>query len=78
MRQSKRSRYCDSMATCTNRTWEALEALYPKVSPGGFVIVDDYILPPCRAAVDEYRSRHGIVAALQEVDGAAVYWQKEG
>ena len=59
-------------------TWEALEALYPKVSPGGFVIVDDYILPPCRAAVDEYRSRHGIVAALQEVDGAAVYWQKEG
>jgi O-methyltransferase len=57
-------------------TIEALDALYHKVSPGGFVIVDDFILPPCRKAVEEFRARHGINDALQEVDGAAVYWQK--
>ena len=57
-------------------TIEALDALYHKVSPGGFVIVDDFILPPCRKAVEEFRARHGIDDALQEVDGAAVYWQK--
>jgi O-methyltransferase len=56
-------------------TWEALTALYAKVSPGGFVIIDDYILPACRQAVDEFRRVHSIAAPLQEVDGAAVYWE---
>jgi glycosyltransferase involved in cell wall biosynthesis len=57
-------------------TIEALDALYHKVTPGGFVIVDDFILPACRKAVEEFRARHGINDELQEVDGAAVYWQK--
>ena len=42
-------------------TLEVLTHLYPKVSDGGWVIVDDYrILPPCRLAVDQYRSEHNI------------------
>jgi glycosyltransferase involved in cell wall biosynthesis len=57
-------------------TIQALDALYHKVSPGGFVIIDDYILPACRKAVDEFRARHGINEEMQEVDGAAVFWQK--
>ena len=57
-------------------TIQALDALYHKVSPGGFVIIDDYILPACRKAVDEFRARLGINDEMQEVDGAAVFWQK--
>jgi O-methyltransferase len=53
----------------------ALDALYHKVSPGGFVIVDDYLLAPCAKAVDDFRSRRGISEPLHEVDGAAVWWQ---
>jgi len=56
-------------------TMEALEALYDKVSPGGVVIVDDYILPACKQAIDDFRARRGIDAPLVEVDGAAVYWR---
>jgi len=56
-------------------TMETLEALYAKVSPGGFVIVDDYLLAPCAQAVNDYRERHGITAPLHEVDGAAVWWR---
>lgn len=42
-------------------TWQALEYLYPKVSPGGFVIVDDFgAIQACRAAVEDYRARHDI------------------
>jgi len=59
-------------------TIEALEALYPKMSPNGFVIVDDYILPACRQAVDDFRKASGITASLEEVDGAAVYWRVPG
>jgi hypothetical protein len=57
-------------------TWEALEALYHKVSPGGFIIVDDYILPACARAIEDWRAQERITAPLQEIDGAAVFWQK--
>ncbi|MGF6768178.1 hypothetical protein P3T18_000648 [Paraburkholderia sp. GAS199] len=55
----------------------ALESLYPRLSPGGFVIVDDYGLPTgCARAVDEYRALHAIAAPLVQVDRQAVYWRK--
>lgn len=57
-------------------TIQALDALYIKLSPGGYVIVDDYILEPCRKAVDYFRAKHGITARLEPVDGAAVFWRK--
>jgi hypothetical protein len=34
-----------------------LEALYPVLMPGGVLIIDDYPLPGCRQAVDEYFDR---------------------
>ncbi|HXF98340.1 MAG TPA: TylF/MycF/NovP-related O-methyltransferase [Gaiellaceae bacterium] len=55
----------------------ALEALYPKLSSGGYVIVDDYALETCRAAVDDYRERHSITEELGSVDWTGVYWRKE-
>ncbi|PZQ75694.1 MAG: macrocin O-methyltransferase [Variovorax paradoxus] len=57
-------------------TIQTLDALYAKVSVGGYVIVDDYILQGCRRAVDDFRRDHRIEDALHEIDGAAVYWQK--
>jgi hypothetical protein len=49
-------------------TWDALAARYPKVSAGGFVIVDDYhCIPACRRAVDEYCQREGIAAPLEAI-----------
>lgn len=51
--------------------------LEPKVSSGGFVIIDDYELLPCREAVDAYRKAHGITAPMQDIDGRAVYWRKD-
>lgn len=60
-------------------TMVALEALYHKLSVGGYVIVDDYsALPACKDAVDEFRAREGITDPLLPVDWAAVYWQRSG
>lgn len=57
-------------------TMDALNALYHKVSSGGFVIVDDYgSTPNCRAAVDEFRSSRGVNAQIHNIDGLGVYWQ---
>ncbi|SAL05619.1 Mycinamicin III 3''-O-methyltransferase [Caballeronia arationis] len=57
-------------------TIQTLDALYSKVSVGGFVIVDDYILEGCRKAVDDFRRDHKIDDKLEEIDGAAVFWRK--
>lgn len=60
-------------------TLDALESLYPKVSTGGFVIVDDYgCVPACKLAVDGFRERHGITATLEVVDWTGVLWRKIG
>ncbi|MBV8466930.1 MAG: TylF/MycF family methyltransferase [Burkholderiales bacterium] len=58
-------------------TWDALKHLYPKLSPGGFVIVDDYFsFPVCQEAVDAYRMRHRIQEPLVRIDEYSVYWRK--
>ncbi|MET9661209.1 TylF/MycF family methyltransferase [Streptomyces sp. NPDC006510] len=57
-------------------TMDALVNLYPRLSPGGYVIVDDYVLPPCSEAVETYRRKHGITEPLQPIDGVAMFWQR--
>jgi O-methyltransferase len=58
-------------------TMDALTNLYPKLSTGGFVIVDDYgSVEACRQAITDFRSKHGITAPLLETDWAEVYWRK--
>ena len=58
-------------------TIQALDALYPKVSPGGFVIIDDYgALEPCSRAVEDYREAHGISEPITDIDGTGVFWQR--
>lgn len=59
-------------------TWVALESLYDKVPVGGYVIIDDYGLDQCRAAVDEFRAQRGIVDPLERVDWTGAYWRRAG
>lgn len=60
-------------------TMDALTALYPKVSPGGYMIIDDYgIVAGCRKAVEDYREAQGIRDPIRDIDGWGVFWQKAG
>ncbi|HXU42741.1 MAG TPA: TylF/MycF/NovP-related O-methyltransferase [Burkholderiales bacterium] len=57
-------------------TMDAL-TLYAKLSPGGFVIVDDYnFLEACNAAIDDFRKQHGIAAAITKIEGGGAFWRK--
>jgi hypothetical protein len=55
-----------------------LEALHDKVSPGGYVIVDDYALRGCRDALHEYFAERGVSYHLVEIAGGGgpVYYRK--
>ena len=58
-------------------TIDALDALYPKLSPGGFCIVDDYVSHSgARQAVDDYRKKHGITEPIEAIDWAGAFWRR--
>lgn len=60
-------------------TMDALTALYNKVSPGGYVIVDDYASwDGCKKAVDEFRNETAIDAPIHRIDQHAIYWRVPG
>jgi hypothetical protein len=58
-------------------TYQILDNLYPRVSPGGYLIIDDYhTLTECRQAVHDYLSATRRNVQLKEIDADAVFWQK--
>ena len=58
-------------------TMDGLRNLYDKVSPGGFIIVDDYgCVAGCKAAVTDFRRERGITEPIEDIDGWGVYWRK--
>jgi hypothetical protein len=71
----------DTLPTLADRTWSVirldgdlyestingLEYLYPNLSPGGYVIVDDYGMAMCRKAVHDYRDENGIEEEMRPI-----------
>ena len=60
-------------------TLDALAHLYPRLTPGGVVLFDDWKLPLARRAAEEYRRSNGITAEIRFLPGtvdAQAYWVK--
>lgn len=56
----------------------ALETLYNKLVPGGYVIIDDYgaEIFNCREAVEDFRSKNNITAPMEKMGAYPVAWRK--
>jgi len=58
-------------------TMDSLVNLYPKLSVGGYIIIDDYSeIASCSQAADDFRRSNGITTPVVPVDTCAVYWKK--
>jgi O-methyltransferase len=63
-------------------TIQVLDALYAKVSPGGFVIIDDYgMIPGCDRAVEDFRRNFPVTEPLEIIGYVGdkplgAYWRK--
>ena len=58
-------------------TMDCLSALYDRVSPGGYIIIDDYgILPCCANAVTDFRRARHIDEPIERIDSIGVFWRK--
>jgi len=59
-------------------TLDALTNLYDGVSPGGYVVIDDYgILGSCRKAVHDFLDARGLAPSIEPIDGPGVWWRKD-
>jgi O-methyltransferase len=84
----------DTLAHLSGRPWSlirvdadtykatklALEALYPALAMGGYVVLDDYFhpwLPECRRAVDDFRAERGIEEPIHQIDWNGGRWRRE-
>lgn len=53
-----------------------LEYLYQKISKGGYIVIDDYILTGCKKAVDEYLAKYNLNPTIIPVaENGPVFWQ---
>jgi O-methyltransferase len=60
-------------------TMDALTALFDKLSPGGYVIVDDYhTWPACKAAVTDFCAARKIAPDIQRIDASGAFWRVPG
>jgi hypothetical protein len=58
-------------------TMDGLSNLYPKLSVGGYVIVDDYnVIAGCKKAIHDYRDSNRIEDPIRDIDGSGVFWQR--
>lgn len=58
-------------------TMDSLNNLYHKLSPGGFLIIDDYFgVPTCKKAIDDFRKEHNITEEIYTIDWTGAYWRK--
>lgn len=58
-------------------TMDSLTNLYPKLSRGGYVIIDDFDdLNACRLAVMDYRQKNNIKEEIIKIDSRGAYWKR--
>lgn len=57
-------------------TMDSLTNLYPKLSVGGYLIIDDFGLPGCNQAVRDFRESNGITDPIEVIDWTGVFWKK--
>jgi O-methyltransferase len=82
----------DTLPTVSDRRWavvrldgdmyqstmDALTNLYENLSIGGYLIVDDYALEPCRLAIHDFREEHDITDEIRHIDWTGIFWKKGG
>jgi O-methyltransferase len=57
-------------------TMDGLRNLYPQLSIGGYLIVDDFGFENCRTAVEDFRREHGIREEIERVDWVGAFWRR--
>ena len=59
-------------------TYVSLTSLYDRLSPGGYVLIDDYnCYPSCKQAVADFAAERRLSFKIEEVDWTGAFWRKD-
>jgi Macrocin-O-methyltransferase (TylF) len=61
--------------TAVRDVLDVLDVLYPRLVPGGIVVVDGLLDPATCRAVEAYRARHGIETPFERSGAAHAHWR---
>jgi O-methyltransferase len=82
----------DTLPQLTHRAWAlvrldgdsysatqvGLRCLYPSLSRGGYIVIDDYnVVEGCRRAVNDFRREYDITEPIEKVDWMCVRWRRQ-
>lgn len=57
-------------------TMDVFDSCYDKVVFGGQIIIDDYCLPTCKKAVNEFREKNKLTNPFTVIDSCGIFWEK--
>jgi SAM-dependent methyltransferase len=57
-------------------TMDGLRNLYHKLSPGGFLVIDDFSLPGCQQAIMDYRAAYEVDEPIVGIDSMSAFWRR--
>jgi len=60
-----------------DQTGDILDALYDRVSPGGYIVIEDYLSPAARKSIEAFRAKRGIDEPIEQIDWSGAFWRKE-
>jgi cephalosporin hydroxylase len=55
---------------------DILDALYDRITPGGFVVMEDYMSPATKQAIQAFRTKRGIDEPIEQIDWSGAFWCK--
>lgn len=58
-------------------TMDQLYNLASLLAPGGCIIIDDWLIPECKKAVEEFLAAHDISPTIHDIDGSGAYFCTE-
>jgi len=57
-------------------TMDVFDSCYYKVTNSGIIIIDDYCLPKCKKAVEDFRIKNKITSQFTVIDSCGIFWEK--
>jgi O-methyltransferase len=57
-------------------TMDVFDSCYHKVSKGGRIIIDDFCIPNCKNAVNQFRTQNSIQEPITVIDHCGIFWTK--
>jgi cephalosporin hydroxylase len=59
-----------------DRVEDILDSLYDRVTPGGYIVIEDFLSPATTKSIETFRAKRGIDEPIEQIDWSGAFWRK--